>query len=590
MAKSKPAGLTLIESILTFTLGTILMMAAAFLIVMIATSHNNATVRINGSLEWLAADAHLKKHVHGSAYAAIQGAGPGNQVLTLYNSAGNQTGNYSTATGAMVYTDVANTANNQNFNNLNPTFTAIDIVSNKIREISAAYIRPFANTVYLICGCTPPAGTWARTYGWSVGGVYPCYVQQVADYGYIIAGMTLANRPFLIKTDAQGVQQWGRIYNTGVSTYAQYVYQTTDGYYVVVGQANSLTDRSNYPWNSDIYAMKVSADGNSVIWIKRYSGGQDNFVNCIDKKAVSNDFILTGYIWNRGIDWGNYYTPLLLKINSNGDFVWAAKFHPPNLGLNSYAQLYSCREDAAGNYVALGVHIASAGSMTPFFVKIDSAGNLLAQIKYFYHPQGASICLDGAGYAIGGFDAGAVLIRAAANGIPSPSTSTSYQSITANPDKIANLRSLRPAGNGFIIGGGDYPSGNGLIIAAVGGNNSPLWSRIYRVSGAGNITGLMSSGYTSQYDSLVSQTNGGNYIVGGTLTTGGKAYPLLIKTDSTGACPESANPVHDNGSFTTVAVAWPAAGALFTMYDYSASEPTNQYLSTSSQTINPQPG
>ena len=104
---------------------------------------------------------------------------------------------------------------------------------------------------------------WTKTFG----GNYEesgRSVQQTTDNGYIIAGFSasfsniFANRPYLIKTDENGIEEWTQILGDFVSGESYSVQQTTDGGYITCGQ--HITNLSDF--YNDAHLIKTDGNGN----------------------------------------------------------------------------------------------------------------------------------------------------------------------------------------------------------------------------------------------------------------------------------------------------------------------------------------
>ncbi|MDP6576698.1 MAG: hypothetical protein QF594_02605 [Dehalococcoidales bacterium] len=102
---------------------------------------------------------------------------------------------------------------------------------------------------------------WQRTFGgesydmtWSV--------QQTADGGYVIAGVTSSYGAggldaYLVKTDGAGNQEWQRTFGGEGSDEATSVQQTADGGYVIAGFTTSYG-----AGDRDVYLVKTDGAGN----------------------------------------------------------------------------------------------------------------------------------------------------------------------------------------------------------------------------------------------------------------------------------------------------------------------------------------
>lgn len=100
---------------------------------------------------------------------------------------------------------------------------------------------------------------WSRTFG-GAGGDRASSVQQTSDGGYIFAGVTGSEPPYgawLIKIDAIGCDQWSKIF--GEASWASSVQQTSDGGYILAGWTTS-----NGFGSTDLWLTKTDANGNQL--------------------------------------------------------------------------------------------------------------------------------------------------------------------------------------------------------------------------------------------------------------------------------------------------------------------------------------
>ncbi len=111
--------------------------------------------------------------------------------------------------------------------------------------------------------------TWSKRYGGSttshVRFDYGRYVQQTADGGYILTGETNSfsskTERYLLKTNGSGTISWGKSYNDGVNWtgYGYSVRQTSDGGYVSCGSsAGSYTIKTDVNGNSGCNENNIS--------------------------------------------------------------------------------------------------------------------------------------------------------------------------------------------------------------------------------------------------------------------------------------------------------------------------------------------
>ena len=150
------------------------------------------------------------------------------------------------------------------------------------------------------------------------------YIQQTADGGYISAGFGMS--PFwdldalVMRLDSDGNLLWNKYFNidgaslTGVS----YIDEVLGGGYIVIGD-------KVHPLNRDIYIMKLDADLD-VVWTKTYGGATEEVL--ISAIPSEGGYILVGSTDSFGPGGGT--DMLVVKIDSNGDQIWAKAFGSVN--------------------------------------------------------------------------------------------------------------------------------------------------------------------------------------------------------------------------------------------------------------------
>ena len=191
-------------------------------------------------------------------------------------------------------------------------------------------------------------------------------VQQTIDGGYIIAGSYDAyfGGAWLIKTDSNGTEQWNRIFR-GTFLSAHSVQQNSDGGYIIAGRI--YRDIGNDTFHYAAWLIKTNADGNEQ-WNRTFGGTQsDQSDYAFDVKQTSDEgFIIVGS--TESTLTGNQ-SSWLIKVDANGDQQWKKTFGFLSGSFNS-ADLVS-----DGGYIIAGWTIYD-GVSDAWLIKTDANGSL----------------------------------------------------------------------------------------------------------------------------------------------------------------------------------------------------------------------
>ena len=160
-------------------------------------------------------------------------------------------------------------------------------------------------------------------------------VQQTLDGGYILAGFSHdTNDAWLIKTDANGNEQWNKTFGGPEMEYAHSVRQTSDGGYILAGSTHSYGSGG-----ADAWIVKTDANGNEQ-WNKTF--GQASSV----VQTSDGGYIFAGQIESSGS--GNT-DAWIIKTDVNGNEQWNKTF-----GMAGDGAASSVYQTTDGGYILAG--------------------------------------------------------------------------------------------------------------------------------------------------------------------------------------------------------------------------------------------
>ena len=192
-------------------------------------------------------------------------------------------------------------------------------------------------------------------------------VQQASDGGYIVAGDSSKESVLLIKTDAQGNKQWGRIFgglaidskNVNVNTRAQ---QTSDGGNIIVSYTSSYG-----AGGIDLWMIKTDATGNEI-WSKTFGGIGDDFGTTVQQTS-DGGYIMTGHTSSYGAGGMDLW---MIKTDATGNEIWSKTFGGVGDDFGT-----SVQQTSDGGYIMTGYTSSyGAGGMDLWMIKTDANGNV----------------------------------------------------------------------------------------------------------------------------------------------------------------------------------------------------------------------
>lgn len=336
------------------------------------------------------------------------------------------------------------------------------------------------------------------------------------------------------------VYQGAHTFGTGAIDLSQTTAIDAQGNVYVAGNVGATTafgtsTLTHAGGNADGFLAKYDPNGNPL-WIKQFAGGFDDIVTAITVSS-SGDIFLTGYFQGGGsqafdADPGtNVFTlsqpsPILsrdcfiIKLNSNGDFVWAKQVSNPSGGAAQEDSFAIAVGEQGSVYVAGRFIFADfdpgAGTqtiLTPtngfegFILKLDTNGNFL-WVNHLKNAQNA-------------------------------------------------VRSMLLESNGDVVVVGEFTStidvsgatAGAINLTSSGGND--VFMAKYDVSG-NHIWSQKIGGTTAEAVNVIKSTANGNYLIGGTFTGTMNINPdagAVLNVTSSGATDGFVLEIRGNGSY-----------------------------------------
>jgi len=324
---------------------------------------------------------------------------------------------------------------------------------------------------------------------------------QTLDGGYIIVGYTGSfgngdDDVWLIKTDANGREQWNRTFGGVKEDRGFSVQQTSDGGYILAGYTYSYGAGSY-----DIWVIKTNTIGEEQ-WNKTFGETSLDKANSI-KNTNDGGYILTGITDGWSID-GYVF---LLKIDSAGNSQWEKTYG----GFHTYDYGVSVTQTQDNGYMIVGRHEKAPHSLNWYnwLVKTDANGNEVWN-KSLSDESLYSICQTADGnYVISGCG-GISLTKIAING--TELWTKSYGKISYECGKSVRETS----DGGYIIIGNIMNDNEDICVIRTDASGDEIWNRTF-------------GGPNYQYGQSVQQTTDGGYIL-----LGYERDIWLIKIDKEG--------------------------------------------------------
>jgi hypothetical protein len=136
---------------------------------------------------------------------------------------------------------------------------------------------------------------------------------------------------------------------------------TSDGGYVIAGEADGESGIA-------LHLIKTDADGNEI-WTREFGGPNDVMPRAIQRTS-DDGYVVTGYVDSHG---ATSYDVYLLRIDENGDSLWAMTYGGANVDLG-----YSVKQTLDGGFLITGgTWSYGAGKEDIWLIKTDSQGGVV---------------------------------------------------------------------------------------------------------------------------------------------------------------------------------------------------------------------
>jgi hypothetical protein len=260
---------------------------------------------------------------------------------------------------------------------------------------------------------------WEKSYGGSLGDGANS-IEQTADHGYIIAGISNSNDGqitnnhgvadyWVIKTDSTGNIAWQKTYGGTGTDRANSIKQTADGGYIIGGY--SLSSNGDVALNHgifDYWVIKTNSLGN-ITWQKTFGGSALDFCKTVSQTS-DHGYVIAGQTNSTDGDiiFNNGNSDLyIIKLDSNSNVEWQKTFG----GTNSET-LYEIKQTSDNGYIMVGSTSSNDGDLPTthtyndiWVVKLGISGSIDWQKSIagnVYSPSGSIIPTNDGGYAICG--------------------------------------------------------------------------------------------------------------------------------------------------------------------------------------------
>jgi hypothetical protein len=200
---------------------------------------------------------------------------------------------------------------------------------------------------------------WQKLYGGSSRDIFKS-VEITSDQGFILTGETFSyngdvlntfnvtnseSDTWVLRLDANGNIIWQKCFGGTLNESGNYIIQTSDGGFAITGNTTSFNGNVAYNYGSDdFWLLKINSMG-SLMWQKSLGGANYDVSNSLVATA-DGGFVLAGYIES------NDYNSTITGALGNGD-GWVVKLGPYNNLTDSESFDYSFSPNPTKNLITL---------------------------------------------------------------------------------------------------------------------------------------------------------------------------------------------------------------------------------------------
>lgn len=240
-----------------------------------------------------------------------------------------------------------------------------------------SFLAAFLFSAGVSFSADPPQSLWsldANTPEYLWGHLYdtdPTPDGGAISVGYVSIGSLLSYDVIVLKTAADGTEQWRNVVGSSLSDETMSVTQTPDGGYLIAVTAWSPYEEhlpySGPDFNSyyNAFLVRLDSTGNEL-WRKYFNPGVLSRAGDIASTADGN-FFIAGEVWLEVPFSANF--PCFMKLDPNGEVLWSTQL--PDI-VWSFNTLSKVLQTSDGGYAA-----AFPGDWGLELLRFDGAGALL---------------------------------------------------------------------------------------------------------------------------------------------------------------------------------------------------------------------